>query len=356
MMRRGGGVSALFLAVSLWSAEVAAQVEASEVGLAAAAYERGMESLNRQRYADAIVEFRESYRRNPVPDVLFNLALAFRGAGRIAAALGAFERYLAAAPANAPPERLRAITQIVPQLEQQVGHIQLHLEPTSATLRIDGRSVSQGAANEQLNDFGSADQAGGLIRLDPGQHTIEASMDGYRAASHEVLVRSGSTERLEIVLAPTEALPRNVSEPAIAMGASPHSAGAIAPVAGRSGATRVAAIAVGAAGVVGLSVGVAAFVLRNEAIANWNSYQEPGSSSVPLSRGCLDGDRRNGCTALNSDISLDTTVGAISMGVGGALMVTSVVLFAISMTRREERPVSWICSPSRGGGGCEWRF
>ena len=118
-MKGWGGRLTVILSLCALPRAAGAQAASGETQVqASAAYERGMASLNGQRYADAIVEFRESYRLNPLPDVLFNLALAFRGSGRIAAALGAFERYLATAPADAPTPRVQAIRLLLPQLQQ----------------------------------------------------------------------------------------------------------------------------------------------------------------------------------------------------------------------------------------------
>lgn len=347
MSMRGGIVLTLALAASLWSGEARAQVEASEVRLAAAAYERGMESLNQQHYADAIVEFRESYRRNPLPDVLFNMALAFRGAGRIAAALGAFERYLAAAPTNAPPERVQAITQIVPQLEQQVGRIVLTLDPTDAAVRVDGRPVVMSTQLGDNNDFVSIDPRDHSVRVDPGSHTVEVTAPGRRMASREVSLRGGSVERVAVQLeaepTPTVGVPF-----AVVMRENED------PTRGARG-LRIGAVTSAALAVLGAGAGVAFLVLRNDTVEQWNSLPPPGVYS-PLAVGCRAGDERADCVRLRSDIDTNQALAVAGFVAGGAFAATSVVLHLLSRRVAPPAARATTCTVGLGSVHCGWVF
>ncbi|MFO0630235.1 MAG: hypothetical protein U0325_32060 [Polyangiales bacterium] len=126
--------SALLAAtIATYSAMGFAQTSKAQTA-AAQAYHRGMAALGAGHHQTASVEFETSYRMNPVPDVLFNLALAYRGAGRLASALGAFERYLATAPRGAPPQRIAAIRVLLPSLESSVARIDLGALSDSARL------------------------------------------------------------------------------------------------------------------------------------------------------------------------------------------------------------------------------
>lgn len=73
------------------------------------AFSEGVALLRRERFVEAMAHLDEVVRLDPTPTAWFDLALAYRGAVRIAATVTAFERYLAAPEPDAPRARLRAI-------------------------------------------------------------------------------------------------------------------------------------------------------------------------------------------------------------------------------------------------------
>lgn len=194
---------ALVLGVALLtSSQFAGAQTPAGAGTAEATFRRGMTAMHAGRNAEAVVEFRQSYRLNPLPDVLFNLALALRGAGRYAAAIGAFERYLATAPVNVPRARRDAVRDLLPQLRTQVGSVRLDLAPSDAALLVDGHEVQRVVNDQALGELAAVDphDARALL-LDPGVHVVEASAPGFHAERHEITVRSGSQTNERLVLA-----------------------------------------------------------------------------------------------------------------------------------------------------------
>jgi hypothetical protein len=129
----------------------------------------------------------ESVRLESSPLGWFNLALAYRGAGRIAAAVNAFERYLAAPEPEAPAVRLAAIRGELIGLLRSVARLQVSVTPPSATIRVDGREATM---------------SNGELRVDPGTHAIAFEAPGYEPSRREVNLQAGATVVLDLQLHP----------------------------------------------------------------------------------------------------------------------------------------------------------
>lgn len=151
------------------------------------ALDRGLVLLRQQRWIEALPHLEESVRLESSPLGWFNLALAYRGAGRVAAAVQSFERYLAAPEPDAPAARLTAIRGEVTGLLRSVGRLQVSVTPANATIRVDGRDATM---------------ASGELRVDPGTHAIAFEAPGYEALRREVNLQAGATLVLELQLRP----------------------------------------------------------------------------------------------------------------------------------------------------------
>lgn len=190
------------LVLALLSAAPIASAQTQDTASAEATFRRGMAAMRDGRNAEAAVEFRQSYRLNPLPDVVFNLALALRGAGRFAASIGAFERYLATAPAHMPRARREAVRELLPQLRAQVASVRVEVDPADATLRVDGQTIERAANGSDVGELVAVDpRDANVLLLDAGAHSIEVLREGFRAERREITVRGGSqtSERMVLV-------------------------------------------------------------------------------------------------------------------------------------------------------------
>ena len=95
-------------------------------------FEQGVAALRENRYADAITLLERSYALRASPVVLYNLALALRGAGRYREAVQAFERYLRQPSASATPAELGEIERELPRMRAALVPLQLFFEPPPA--------------------------------------------------------------------------------------------------------------------------------------------------------------------------------------------------------------------------------
>jgi hypothetical protein len=149
-------------------------------------YQRGLEAL-RQHQADvAIRAFERSYEIRPSPVVLYNLALAYREAGRIAEALEAFDRYLRDPVASAPPAPTSAVRTEADRLRARLATVTLRGLPANATVRLVGstRRVDRDT-----------------FPLEAGDHTLEIIAENA-VARYELRLAAGDVREVVVELRP----------------------------------------------------------------------------------------------------------------------------------------------------------
>ncbi len=152
-----------------------------------AAYQRGVNALHDDRFSVAVTELEASYRLNPSAQVLYNLALAYRGAGRHVLAVETFDRYLREQP-SITAERREAVTREVQRLRARIGVIACRVRPANAALVIDGQE--RACTNAMF--------------VDPGDHAVEVRAAGFRTAQHRVRITPGAEVDLRVELTPVE--------------------------------------------------------------------------------------------------------------------------------------------------------
>lgn len=150
---------------------------AENIAPARALFERALAELDARRYTPAVLLLEESYRLNPVPVALYNLALAHRALGHHHAAIEHFERYLAQSGGDLPAGRAEAVQNALAQLRAELATVHFAITPTPFTVNVDGHDLAP---------------VEGILMLDPGAHTVLVGSRGHVA------------ERRELRLAPSE--------------------------------------------------------------------------------------------------------------------------------------------------------
>jgi hypothetical protein len=148
----------------------------------------GVELLRLNRYAEALHKFDEAYARVPSPNIQYNRGLAFRGLGQNAAAIDAFDAFLAGAT-RPPPGKREQAQQYRNELRARVARIALTSELPGAELLVDGRP----------NGFATA---GRIVYLDPGPHELLARRDGGGSARAQVVAAAGQELAITLRIAP----------------------------------------------------------------------------------------------------------------------------------------------------------
>jgi hypothetical protein len=150
-------------------------------------FKNGVKLFQDKNYQGALAEFEAAYELKPGASSLQNVALCLKALFRYAEAARKLDLLLTRHGSELSEDDRKAVREAVDELNQLVGTIDLRVEPASARLAIDGRSVS------------AAERTAG-IRLDVGEHTVVAEAAGYERLVQVVRISGGKT-RLPVALA-----------------------------------------------------------------------------------------------------------------------------------------------------------
>jgi hypothetical protein len=152
-------------------------------------FELGVRLIEQGRWQDAARELEVARQLRPTAPVLYNLGIAQRGVGRTRAAIASFREFLTLLGERAPPARRAEVEGYIVELEASLAHVAFQLEPSAASLVVDGEAVSSGHED---------------VVLDPGQHRIRVEAEGYEPAFRDITLEPGARERVEVALTELE--------------------------------------------------------------------------------------------------------------------------------------------------------
>ncbi len=150
--------------------------------------EAGLAHAGADRFCAAVREFDRAYKARPEPGFLYNQALAFdHWRGRCAAALRAFDRFLAECPDCPQADEART------RRKRIVGEC-------AGTLEVDTRP-----AHAQVVVAGQSGAAPMRVRVLPGRHKVTVTAPAHEAVDFEAPVDFGKETTIEIRLVPVPA-------------------------------------------------------------------------------------------------------------------------------------------------------
>jgi hypothetical protein len=230
----------------------------------------------------------------------------------------------------------------------QIGDVIVEGGPSGATVFVNG------AATGTL-------PLAAPIRVAAGKTGIEVRAPGYVTAKQPVHVSAGQQQRLTITLEKVAAAPAGVGAGSTTPGTG--ITGAITPGSGgdnppaRSG-RRIAAWTTAGAAVVGLGLGIGFQVAASGKLSDFNNgcYMVPGGDKAVAapSSSLSDG----ACTSMLSDWNSEKRWAITGYVAGGALAVTSAILFWSSREQAAGggRHASLTCAPGFAALLCGGRF
>lgn len=134
----------------------------------------------------ALAEFRESYRINPLPQVLYNIAVVQRDLHRYAEAVDTLRHYVEVGVGE--PDRRRAVArELLAELEGVLASIHIACEQSGADLFVDGLHTGQTPLDAPL-------------RLAAGQYELELRLDGFSTYRQSLEVFGGQELNLDVEL------------------------------------------------------------------------------------------------------------------------------------------------------------
>jgi hypothetical protein len=267
-------------------------------------FREGRDAMTRGDYATACPKFAESVRLTRRPGPLLNLAQCEEHEGQLKSALTHWREGIALLPAG--DERIGVSTERATALEQRIPRLTVKLAapaPAASKVTVDGAELN-------------ASSIGTAVMLEPGEHTIVVTAPGYTDARSTVTL--AEKERREITMAPgSEHASKSSSG-----GPAPPASGASSP---SSRGRWVAGFVVGGIGLASLAAGgatgVLALVKNNEKNKNCPNNKCPTADAKDA------GERARKAAVMFGTIS------TITLAVGGAGVVTGVVLLVTSPSK-----------------------
>lgn len=157
-----------------------------DLAAAREAYERGSAAATEERWDDAFEAFDEAYRHSDAPSAGFNAAMALRAQGRHVEARDALA---ALVDRHGDWEHIGQVRERLVEEQGRVATLRIAaLEPTTAALRVDGRSVTLDPE--------------GRLALDPGPHVLRAEAPEHAPFEWSGALAAGAEQTLSIQLEP----------------------------------------------------------------------------------------------------------------------------------------------------------
>lgn len=144
---------------------------------ARARFQRGVEMIRNGQWSEAIAELEVARDLRATPPVHYNLALAQRAVGRYRAAAQSLRAFLRTVSASADPALVSQAESLLQDSAAAVCRLEITVDQPMAIVRVDGSVV---------------DLTRGAIDLDPGEHTVAASAEGYASSERRVRLSRGS--------------------------------------------------------------------------------------------------------------------------------------------------------------------
>jgi tetratricopeptide (TPR) repeat protein len=203
-MSRGGAVAWLLALCLAATGARADEPHASDddLAIAKAHFNTGQAYYEHGRFADAAHEFEEAFRLSGRPALLYNMGKSYDGGNDFARALGAYRKFLAAAPADNADRDFA--TQRIQRLGALVGTIRLDGAREGSSVLVDGAAVGTTPLPP--------------LEVNPGRHAVEVTLDQFATLRRAVDVPVGGTavvavQQVEAVKVVTVAAPAPHDQP-----------------------------------------------------------------------------------------------------------------------------------------------
>ena len=168
----------LLLVCATAGAQPAPPPAGDDVDIAKAHFNPGQVNYEHGRFEDAAREFEEAYRLSGKAPLLYNVGKSYDGGNDFARALDAYQRFLAAAPADNPDRDFSQ--KRVELLLTLVGKIAVDGAVDGSAVTLDDKSVGTTPLPAAL-------------QVNPGRHKLEVAHEGFATFRAAVDVPVGGT-------------------------------------------------------------------------------------------------------------------------------------------------------------------
>jgi hypothetical protein len=316
-------VHASLLGSALWASAPSAHAQ-SDSAAARALFTEARSLMDDERYEQACPKLEESLRLDHGMGTQFNLAHCWEKMGRTASAWALFLDVAAAARAGNQPQRETAARERAKVLESKLTRLRIDVTDASPDTEVerDGQDVRKAS-------WGTG------VPVDPGKHVVRVSAPGKQTWSDEIDVPAAARTFTVTVPALTDV---PIERPAVETGpaqAAPVEADVPRSDGGGMNGQRVAALVIGGVGLAAAATGtVFAIQSRSDNSEALELCRTPQPNGV---EGCRDEPERLRWHSLVDDAERGRLIGFVGIGVGGAALITAVILYATAGDSAPER-------------------
>jgi hypothetical protein len=284
----------------------------TDAQIAQTLFDEGRKLMNEKKFPEACPRLERSYKLDPAPGTLLNLAVCHEEVGKTATAWNEFRDTVMIAKRENRNDRLTFAQQHLKKLDGKISTLTVNDQTRESGLewRLDGAKVG-------VESFGIA------LPIDPGTHTIEATAPGKVTWKTSVeVIKDGDKKTLEI--------PALVNAPVIKEPPPPKTQPVVVVVEKSRGPSPWIWVTVG--------IGVVAwggFALGGvESILEWDTRKKNcgiGGDPNACNQTGIDADGRARTWALVADISL---------GVASAATVATIIIAAVGRPKAKDTHIS----------------
>ena len=166
-----------------------------------ALFEKGVAAFSAGTYQDALVYFQKSFKINPKPKVLFNIAMCYRAMNQFKESVESLKKYLGQGGKSLPKKKVKEVNELIMEMESSLAQITVIVNESGAAILVD----SQEAGTAPLQD---------ILVVNPGTHDIEATKEGFFTAKQTIEIKGGKNEVVSLTLVPKIAARQETSSAA----------------------------------------------------------------------------------------------------------------------------------------------
>lgn len=164
-------------------------------------YKQGVEATKRDDWATARQHFLDAWKLKKNEQIAANLGWAEFKLGMYRDAAEHLHYFLKNPPAGTPPEEQKRIQDMFEQVRKQVGALKINVNVEGATVFVDGRVIGCSPVAQ-------------TVFVEPGEHSVEARMDGYEASREVKSFQAGGPDQeLKLTLEKAAAEPGSAKPP-----------------------------------------------------------------------------------------------------------------------------------------------
>jgi len=150
-------------------------------------FEAGLALFKAEKYDAAALELEASVRLYPTKSGLFNLANIYKIQSRYDEAVATIDRLVKEHGGGLDAEMERAVGAMRDEIEKLAARLEISVNPLGAIVAIDGREVGRSPLSAPL-------------RVDPGEHSVRGTLEGFEPAEAKIRVISRETARVALTL------------------------------------------------------------------------------------------------------------------------------------------------------------